>query len=173
MKTFLLILLCVFLFPKTAYSTENLSLNLSVDTSAIMDLFDVQDASLDELERQYDLMKSQINTLDIQNKELQLKLSESRKLIDDLKTSLNAVEQANKEQLEYSTSLEEKLNKSESRYKSASIAGPLAGILFTVGGALIIYGAVEKNNPVWITGTALSGTTLILWTTGKVVFKWW
>lgn len=149
------------------------SLKLSIDTSGIIDLLDLQDKSLDELETAWNMMQAQITALNNYNKELQIHIEDSEKLILTLQTSLETARKENAAALEYQKSLEKQLANANHRYKAASIAGPLSGVVFATGGSLLICGAVQKNDPMLYTGLGLAGSSLVIWILGKAVFQWW
>lgn len=169
----IIVFIITLLVPTTINAQSSNQLKLSVNPEGILDMFDIQDASLEQLEMQFNMMQSQIASLEKYNEELKLQINDANKYILDLQTSLETARANNAAQLEYQKSLESRLADANHKYKAASIAGPIAGILVGAGTALLIYGAVEKNNPMLYTGLGLAGGTIIVWTTGKLAFEWW
>ena len=168
-----LIFLATFLFPSILNAQSmQLKLSPSIDTSGIIDLFDLQDKSLDELEASWNMMQTKISALESLNQELSSQLEDSTKLTQDLQLSLSLAKEENCKQAEYQKELQQRLAEANRLHRSATIAGIISGVALGAGVSLTVGGAVKQNMPVLYSGLGVSAAAIIIWTTGRVC-RWW
>ena len=147
-------------------------LKLSIDTSGLIDLLDIQDKSLDELETAWNMMQAQLIALQNYNKELQLHIDESEEYRYKLEQTLETARSENAAALEYQKSLQERLAEANRLHRAATISGVISGITLGTGVSLMVAGGVNKNMPVVYTGLGLTGAAVFVWTLGKAC-NWW
>lgn len=148
------------------------SMHLMNNTSELMDLFNLQEQSLENLEIQWNLMETQLKKLENNNKELENQLNNSLQNTKDLESQLTEIQNTNKEIEEYNKELLNKLANTNQKYRNTIAASIICGTALGIGVTLVAVGAVEEKYPMLYSGVGIGTGSIAVWGIGKILSVW-